>query len=76
MPDRIWFVRAHELVCIPVAIEAKAEGNEATQLQMHMLLKLKSLGCIAAVVEGKDEVHMLQIKEEIDRRIKLIQNAL
>ena len=76
MPDRIWFIRAHELFCIPVAIEAKAEGKEATQLQMHMLLKLKSLGCIAAVVDGKDEEHMLKIKEEIDKRIRMIQDAL
>ena len=76
MPDRIWFIRAHESYCIPVAIEAKTAGQEATKLQMHTLLKLKSLGCVAAVVDGKDEAHMLKIKDEIDRRIRTLQDAL
>jgi hypothetical protein len=75
-PDRFWFIKGSDTVCVIVAIEAKAEGKEATQLQMHMLLKLKSLGCIAAVVDGKDEEHMLKIKEEIDKRIRMIQDAL
>jgi hypothetical protein len=76
MPDRIWFIKAHDLICIPVAIEAKAEGKEATQLQMHTLIKLKNLGCIAAIVDGKDKPHMLKIKSEIDRRIGLFKDAL
>lgn len=76
MPDRLWWIKATNKVCISVAIEAKAEGNEATVLQIKALKDLQSQGVIAAIVTGKDDGLMLRIKEEIDKRIWMVQNAL
>lgn len=70
MPDFLYFIKANDRVCVVVAIEAKAEGNEATQIQMHTLVKLKEHGVIAAIVTGKDEEYMNLIQEEIERRIR------
>jgi hypothetical protein len=71
MPDRIWWVPAADQVCITVMIEAKAEGNKATQLQLNTLTKLAMLGVVVAVVIGKDQEKMERIKNEILRRISV-----
>jgi hypothetical protein len=71
MADRIWFVRATDTTCIVVAIEAKAEGNEITPIQLHTLVKLKEQGCVVAVVIGKDEEKMGLIRDEVIRRISM-----
>lgn len=76
MPDRLWWIWAAHDVCVPVAIEIKAEGNEATALQIRALTKLQDQGVVAAIVTGKNEKLMIRIKNEIDRRIRKAQNAL
>lgn len=69
-PDRLWFIKGNERTCIVVAIEAKADGNEATQLQMHTLVGLKEQGVLVAIVTGKDESTMNRIHQEIESRIE------
>lgn len=71
MPDHMWILKATDSTSVVVCIEAKAEGNEATQLQLHTLVKLKEQGCLCAIVTGKDEEYMMRVKDEIDRRLQL-----
>jgi len=76
MPDRIWWIKATSEICISAVIEAKAEGNEATSLQIKTLKELQSQGVIAAIVTGKNEELMFRIKKEIDRRIGMVRDVL
>ena len=69
-PDRLYFIKATDKSCVAVAIEAKAAGCDATQLQMHTLIKLKEQGVLSAVVIGHDEEYMERIRAEIFRRIE------
>ena len=71
MPDHLWIIKAADKACVVVCIEAKADGNEVTQIQMHTLIKLKEQGCICAIVTGKDEDYMMRIRDEVLRRIQL-----
>jgi hypothetical protein len=71
MPDHIWFIKATDESCVVVAIEAKAEGNTVTPLQLQTLTKFKQLGCVVAIVEGKDEEIMLRVKNEVLRRLRV-----
>ena len=71
MPDRLFFIKANDKTCVVVAIEAKVEGNEATQIQMHTLVKLKEQGVISAIVTGKDLEYMMRIRDEIVCRISM-----
>ncbi len=57
-PDRIWFWQG-----VMITIEAKAEGNFPTELQLRNLEKLYKNGAIVAVVTGKDEVAMESIRQ-------------
>lgn len=76
MPDRLWFIKANEMVPIVVCIEVKAEGCKATPLQIKTLLDLKQCGCLVAVVAGKDQNKMNKIREEILRRINIINESI
>ena len=69
-PDRLWFIRANDLICVVVAIEAKALGNEATQMQIHTLTKLEGQGVLTAIITGRDEERMDKIREGIQYRIR------
>ena len=71
MPDFLYFIKANDKACVVVAIEAKAEGNTATQIQMHTLVKLKEQGVISAIVTGKDEEYMERIRDEVLLRIQV-----
>jgi hypothetical protein len=70
-PDRMYFIKATDKSCVVVAIEAKADGKEATQLQLHTLVKLKEQGVLSAIVIGKDEEYMVMVRDEIVRRIRV-----
>jgi len=74
MADRLWFLKAGKYTSIVIAIEVKAEGNEATCLQTMTLNKLAELNVVAAIVTGKDVSHMIRIFNEIDRRLKLVKD--
>lgn len=76
MPDRLWWIKATNEICISVAIEAKADNGKASDLQIKTLNSLQSQGVIAAIVTGKNEDLMRRIKIEIDTRIRMVQNAL
>jgi hypothetical protein len=69
-PDRLWFIRANDKTCVVVAIEAKAPNCEATQMQLHTLVKLKEQGVISAIVVGRDEEYMNRVHAEIQNRIR------
>ena len=71
MPDKLWWIRATDDICISVAIETKAPGKKATPLQISRLKSLRANGVICAVVIGKDKDKMERIKDEILRRIQL-----
>ena len=71
MPDKLWFIKASNEFTIVVAIEAKAEGNKPTDLQLVTLAKLQRQGAVAAVVTGKDLGHLERIRDEILRRLLL-----
>ena len=74
MPDRIWFIPSTPMTCIVAAIECKAEGGHATQLQINTLTDLVRCGVVAAIVVGRDEAKMEKIKDAILRRIQLALN--
>lgn len=65
VPDRLYVWKG-----VFIAIEAKAEGNTATELQYKHLYHIARQGGVAAIVIGKDMKKMLQIKEAILKRIK------
>jgi hypothetical protein len=75
-PDRLWFIRASDTVCVTVAIEAKAQGNVATTLQINRLEKLKGQGVVCAVVTGKDAERMEMVRMEVCRRIGAVNDQL
>jgi len=70
MPDHLYFIPGSDDVCIVTAIEAKAEGNTATPIQLNSLRKFVKCGAIGAVVTGKDIGHLERIRIEIVRRIR------
>lgn len=76
MPDCTYLIPVIEdEIGVYVVIEAKAGDNEATDLQMKTLKKIKKCGGIAAIVTDKDFVKMELIFKEIDRRIDIIKQS-
>ena len=71
-PDRIWWIKGNDTFSISVCIEAKAEGKQATCLQLKTLIDLRNQGCLVAVVAGKDKEKMDNIRQHILERIRLI----
>lgn len=65
-PDRLFLWRG-----IFIAIEAKAEGNKPTDLQMKHLKLISENNGIAAVVTGKDLQKMELIREHVYRKLQL-----
>jgi hypothetical protein len=63
LPDFIYLIQG-----IFVGIEAKAEGNKATPLQISILQKLSEQGAIVAIVTGKDESKINKIIEAVNNR--------
>lgn len=71
MPDRIWWIRASDYVCVTVAIEAKDADKNPTDLQYATLKKFYYAGAVTAVVRGKDLERMEAVRDEVLRRIRL-----
>lgn len=60
IPDHLYLYKT-----ILIAIEAKAENGKLSELQKQTLKQMAEQGAICAVVYGKDEHKMQQIKAAI-----------
>lgn len=71
--DDMWIIRAGKFAVV-VVIESKAdETKEPTVLQWKCLRETAANGAVSAVMRGKDHVKLAQIKEAIDKRIRLLE---
>ena len=64
-PDRLYFYRA-----LFIAIECKAEGGVATELQKKRLQEISDNGGIVAIIEGKDSEEMERVFNEVANRLR------
>ena len=53
-----------------IAIEVKADGNEATDLQLRRLRTIIAQGGVGAVMVGRDEVKLLRIYTAVMDKVK------
>ena len=65
VPDHLYFWRG-----VFIVIEAKADGNSPTALQLKHLKHIARQGGVAAVVTGKDLDKMIKIRNTILARVE------
>lgn len=71
-PDDVWVILAGQF-CVLVCVEAKAEGNGPSALQLKRLKDLKANGAICATMIGKDPIKLAALMTAIDTKIRQLE---